>query len=158
MLHEAKRARTLLEDCRYALAELRSDPQGRAWRIRWFGTLAMLRAVGHVLNKVDAKSCSNMKKANSDWWKNLNNTKPNPAIFWKFIDSDRDLIVKEYDHRAAQDVTVNLGSGDVTYTYAMRGGPFDGEDPRDVVQKAIDWWEHELTEIETDAARRAQKQ
>ena len=154
MPYEAKMARNVLEDCRHALTELRNDPQGPAWRVRWFGTLAMLRAVGHVLEKVDAKSCPELKEANNDWWKDLKSTKPNPAIFWQFIDSDRDAILKEYDHRAGQSVTVTPGRPPI-YTYKIHGGPFDGQDPRDVVQKVIEWLEQELTKIEIDVSRRA---
>ena len=170
MPYEAKMARMVLEDCRYALTELRNDPQGPAWRIRWFGAVAMLRAVGHVLEKVDAKSCPELKKANDDWWTDLKSTKPNPAIFWQFIDTDRDAILKEYDHRAGQSVTIMSGvtqydlrtgqemtvtpGGPTTFTYEIHGGPFDGRDPRDVVRQAIEWWDQELTAIEKDAADR----
>lgn len=154
MLYEAKMARVVLEDCRWALAELRADPPGRAWRIRWFGALAMLRAVGHVLERIDKKSSPEMKEAISDWWNNLKSTKPYPAVFWEFIDRERDAILKEYKYRAAQNTTVHLGTGSITYTYDIHDGPFDGQDPRDVVQQAIEWWEQQLAGIEAGAKRR----
>ena len=33
----------------------------------------------------------------------------------------------------------------------MPAGPYGGQDPRDVVQEAIKWWEEQLTEIEAKA-------
>jgi hypothetical protein len=164
MPYEAKMARMVLEDCRYALTELRNDPQGPAWRVRWFGTLAMLRTVGYVLDKEDAKSCPEMREAIDASWKKLRRK----AIFRQFIKLDRDAIVHQYDHRAGQGVIITPGfaeynrigqtittGGPTTYTYKIHGGPFDGQDPRDVVQKVIEWWDQEVTKIETDARRRA---
>jgi hypothetical protein len=152
MPYRAKVARNVLDDCRYALTELRNDPQGAAYRVRWFGAIAMLRAVWHVLKKVDAKSHPEIREAFSDWCKKLDDTKPNPPIYWQFIVSDRDALLKEYDYRGAQNVTVTIG-GPTIYTYGMRGGPFHGQDQRDVYQQAIGWWEQQLTDIETDAGR-----
>jgi hypothetical protein len=115
MPYEAKAARNVLDDCRYALTELRNDPQGAAYRVRWFGALAMLRAVGHVLRKVDAKSSPHLEQANSAWWDNLQIARP---AIWQFIDDDRNALLKEYDYRAAQNVTVRIG-GPTIYTYGM---------------------------------------
>jgi hypothetical protein len=156
MPYQAKVARNVLKDCRYALTELRDDAlakvrndPGAAYRVRWFGALAMLRAVGHVLRKVDAKSSPHMASANSAWWDNLKLTR---LAIWEFIDDDRDALLKEYDYRAAQNVTVTVG-GPTVYTYEMRGGPFSGQDQRDVYQLAIEWWDQQLAHIETEAAR-----
>jgi hypothetical protein len=100
-------------------------------------------------------------------WSNLKKK----AIFREFIDSGRDAILKEYDFRVGQGVTVRPGtgtydlrtgqrgtaapSGPTTYHYAIHGGPSDGQDPRNVVQAAIQWWEQELAAIEADAERGA---
>jgi hypothetical protein len=49
-------ARRALKDCRAALAELEAEPTGTTWRLRWAGTLALLRAIGHVLEKLDSRN------------------------------------------------------------------------------------------------------
>jgi hypothetical protein len=156
MPYEAKRARIVLHDCRHALTELRKDPQGAEWRFRWCGTLVLLRTVGYVLKDVDAKLCPEIDEARSVWWGKIKSTKAKqePPIFWQFIDRDRHAIVHQYVYRTGQGVTVTTGGGPTTYTYKMHGGPFDGQDPRDVVRKAIEWWDQQLTDIERDAERR----
>jgi hypothetical protein len=164
-------ARMVLDDCGYALAELRNDPRGQAWRIRWFGILALLGTVGYVLETVDAQACPEIREARRDWLNKLKLKKPDPPIYWWFISKGRDLIVHHYKLRAGQGVApIRTGTtrydlrtgqeeiiapgGPVTYTYEIHGGPFDGQDQRDVVQKAIEWWQQQLTDIEADARRR----
>jgi hypothetical protein len=169
MPYEAKMARMVLDDCRYALDELRKDPQGQAWFIRWFGILALLKTVDYVLETVDAQACPEIREARQYWRKKLK--KPDPPIYWEFILKDRDRIVHHYKLRAGQGVILRPGTvtydlrtgqevsctpgGSTTYTYPIHGGPFAGQDQRCVVEKAIAWWEQQLTEIETDAASRA---
>jgi hypothetical protein len=50
------RAWDVLEDCKVAAAELRDGIAGREWRIRWVTSVALLRAVGHVLRNIDART------------------------------------------------------------------------------------------------------
>lgn len=82
-------AREALEDCRVALGDLSDEVQGRQWRVRWFACVVLLRAVGHVLDKVDGPRDPKLRRAIDQWWATLNASKPNPAIFWSFIDEDR---------------------------------------------------------------------
>ena len=35
-----------------------------------------------------------------------------------------------------------------SYEHIMRGGPFAGQDPRDVVQQAIEWWRAYLDRVD----------
>jgi hypothetical protein len=78
-------------------------------------------------------------------------------IFQGFIDNDRDLLLKQYDFcSVAQNVTVKLGDATTVTTYEMLSPPFHGQQPRDVVQNAIKWWERELTEVEKEAERLSQ--
>ena len=59
-----------------------SNPTGPDWVLVWAGTIALLRAVGHVLVKEDStKSDARVKKAQRAWWDTLNATKPNPVYF-----------------------------------------------------------------------------
>jgi hypothetical protein len=35
--------------------------------------------------------------------------------------------------------------------YRMNAGPFEGEDPHDLIEQAIKWWENYLDAVERDA-------
>ncbi len=88
---KAGKAREALEWCRYGHQKMMSgDPTGQDWVL----TIALLRAVGHALEKEDAKSDARVKKAQRSWWNTLKATKPNPSIFWEFIERDRNLLLK----------------------------------------------------------------
>jgi len=68
----------------------------------------------HALNKVDAV-IEPMKSANASVWSERN-TDP---IFKDFIEMDRNLLLKQYQLRAGQNVTVYMGPSprrEITYT------------------------------------------
>ena len=44
------------------------------WRVHWAGSLALLRAVGHVLQNVDESRSDAHKKCSKEWWKRWNPT------------------------------------------------------------------------------------
>ena len=46
-------ARRVLADCEVVLEMLDAEREEQRWRVLWVGALALLRAVGHVLRKVD---------------------------------------------------------------------------------------------------------
>lgn len=163
---EATQARRVMEDCGAALEDLRDEPKGARWRRVWVMNVALLRAVGHVLDKVDGESCAEMRAAVDAHWKSLNATKPAPPIFWEFIEQERNNVLKGYRIGAGQGVVIRLGGmqanttgpgqppdppGPTTYTYTIIGGPFDGQDQRDIIQRAIEWWEEQINEIEARA-------
>jgi hypothetical protein len=161
----ADKAREYLECCRYGHQKMSSNPTGSDWVLVWAGTIALLRAVGHALRTEDAKRDIRLKKAQSDWWNTLKATKPNSPIFWKFIDYDRNRLLKEGELSAGQSAKVFLSGGTIPrhaplppqprppiYTYQMISGPFAGQDSRNLVRAAIDWWEKQLDDIEQEAA------
>ena len=47
------KAREVLGDCESLLADLAREPPDALWRPKWAGLVALLRAVGHVLDKID---------------------------------------------------------------------------------------------------------
>jgi len=98
----------------------------------------------HAVKKVDAVT-EPMKSANATVWSERN-TDP---IFKDFIDEDRNLLLKQYQLRAGQNVTVNMGPtprSEITYT--MNDGPFEGQDPRELVDRAITWISDYLDEVD----------
>jgi hypothetical protein len=182
---KAAKAREILEWCRSAHEKMRGNPTGLDWVLIWAATIALLRAVGHALAKEDAASDDHLKKEQESWWGGLKKTKPDPHIFWEFIDSDRNLLLKEATLTVTQGIHVgvqevacaseSVSASDsfsapsqpeqrsppcpthsdpspTTYSYHMKSGFFAEQDPRDLVRKAIEWWEKQLSDIEQKAA------
>ena len=157
-------ARKVLEDCIGATQDLRYGVQGGEWRRRWITAVVLLRTVGHVLEKVDAATNSHLGQIINSKWEELKSNKPEPIIFWEFIDQERNNILKEYQIGAGQGVTVrpggikiNINTGETTfgesqptlYHYPINSGPFNGRDQKEVLEEAIQWWDNYLTTIET---------
>ena len=161
-------AREVLKDCEVAINEIHDGVMGRQWRIRWIGAIALLRAVGHVLNKVDTRNDSLLQTIVDKAWKRLASSKPDPTIFWQFIEKERNSILKEYQSIAGQGVTVRPGtlhinlqaheqrtdpSPPTLYHYTINKGPYKGRDQREVYQEGINWWDAYLREIESEYRR-----
>lgn len=144
----ALRARQVLDDCRDALDELTDGLQGSLWRRRWTTVVVLLRTVLHTLDKVDGEGSPALRRAIDAKWQAWKDSKPAPALLWAFIDEDRNLILKEYEHRAGQSVAVHVGSGTSQTWYHMNTGPFEGRDPRDVAAEAYVWLTALLDELE----------
>ena len=184
----AAKAREVLEWCRHAHGKMKSNPTAADWVLIWAGTIALLRAVGHALHKEDAARDARLSKEQGPWWQKLKHTKPDPAIFWDFIERDRNKLLKEAELTVGQGLHVAMHdaacasdtysisiagqepsepaeqqspppsahpappSASLTYSYHMNSGPFAGQDPRDLVRDAIEWWEKQLSDIEQEAA------
>lgn len=76
------------------------DPDSDDWRVLWLGCLALLRAVGHVLEKVDSghgqAAKARIKKA-WDEWKDVHEKEH--GIFRDFIEKERNRLLKEGSFR-----------------------------------------------------------
>ena len=70
---------------------------GEPLRIIWVSVITLLRAVGHVLQKVDAPSDPAVSRAVAEAWDRLCRSRPEPEIFWEFIESERNSVVKQYE-------------------------------------------------------------
>jgi hypothetical protein len=116
---KAERARELVQQCRFALGELRNDPRV-SWFVLWAGTLGLLRTIGDALKndadirvrKAHVRRFDKMKNDNAmagrgrkvpqdggDW---------EPAIFWQFIRRDRNLLLHEAKLTVRQSVMLEL--------------------------------------------------
>lgn len=161
------RAREVLKDCEYLLTEISKDLWGPLWRLRWAGLIALLRAVGHVLAKVDSKASIEAKSAIDEAWNRLNDAKPQPKIFWEFIDAERNNILKAYDFGAGVNMTVRPGHAifdratgqqigatgiQSTFNAFMRSGEFVDRDPLTLCQDAIDFWREYLDNVDREIA------
>jgi hypothetical protein len=159
-------ARTVLEDCSQAAVQLTDGIQGAQWRIAYMANVALLRAVYHVLESQDVAGDQRLRQVFKRWAADLLKSKPKPEIYWEFIVSERNLLLKEYLSSAGQGVTapdvwfeLNLKNGEqkttrigaIEHHYTMNDGVFMGRDHRDLVQEAISWWYEQLEMLEKAA-------
>ncbi len=145
--YRLERARLVLSDARVAADRLKVAVESGEYRIEWVATVALLRAVGHVLKNVDGQSLAALQAIDARW-KVWCDDRLTHAVFWEFIEKERNLVLKEYE----------LGSTAPQYLLAEDGrrlGLEDGSgflllEPPDVgrVDDALDWWERELDAIE----------
>jgi hypothetical protein len=152
-------ARTVLEDCRAALDRVDSAANQQQFRLAWVALVVLLRAVGHVLQKVDAASSAATRRAIDAKWAKWNQDPENHKIFWDFIECERNNVMKEYrpgTHPGDVEVVVDGAGAQDLFVLTeclfkpLLEGPFAGEDGRDVATEAIAWWEEQLTDIEND--------
>ena len=90
------KAREVFRDCEYAkncLQQAIDQNRLEDAKLFWFAALAMLRAIGHVLHKVDADERGNNFRDVLD--KRFKLWKQDP-IFTDFIERERNNILKEY--------------------------------------------------------------
>lgn len=171
-------ARLVLQDVEHAIGMHSSDLSAEEFRISWFSIIGLLRAVGHVLDKVDAPTSPEMRQAVSDHWVQLKATKPEPHIFWGFIDSERNRFLKSYEHSVNRgfDLPVRTSTGALTnattrivtsrshgidtrgssvrLTSFLDGGAFAGKDELDVAKQSVNWWRRYLDSIDRQMSRK----
>ena len=97
-------ARRVLNDCRIALTLLETTDDDDLFRVQWVGALALIRAVGHVLYKIDGRD-DRVKSVAEAFYKRWTTVSEHP-IFRHFIDEQRNLILKEYENFASDQPTV----------------------------------------------------
>jgi hypothetical protein len=164
-------AREVLGDCQRLLDVITADMPTELWKPRWAGLVALLRAVGHVLKEVDGKTSDATRKVIESAWEKLNQSKPEPAIFWKFIEDERNNILKTYEIGTRVNITLRPGAGALwlnlatgetgsglggptTFEAFMRSGPFQGQDPVELCREAIAFWHGYLDAIDRQVATR----
>ncbi len=161
-------AREVLEDCVAALNMLEEEEDLRKWRIVWAGSVALVRAVGHVLDKVDGEDPILKRVAGEFFarWKKGGEHR----IFLDFVERERNSLLKEYRSDvhpldsvgvAVQVTLMPLTGGDPVATgftmdldenlfRPMLDGPWEGVDCREVFAEAIDWWRVQLDRIDAE--------
>ena len=158
-------ARMALSDARHAFElaqDASNDINGKAnWRVPWVATITLLRSVGYILGKVESKRSKSHADILSFWWKSLTVSKPEPIIFWNFIDKDRHLILKQYAFHVEmfEHNLLKLDDGsyllfdDGNYVSLSGGliitdGPFEGRSGIEICGLALEWWAEQLTSME----------
>ncbi len=174
-------ARLVLADARFAVTHHTDSLHGESFRTSWLTIVALLRAVGHVLSKVDREESDSLRRSIDKHWSALQRSKPDPAIFWHFIEFERNRFLKNYEHgilrrrvffsnqgdmpiaidlansRSSMKVqVVNAGAIPATAEHGqivstIATGPFAGRREQELAQEAIAWWAAYLDAVDRDA-------
>lgn len=163
------KAREVLSDCRLALSLLEDDTEDGRWRVHWAAAAALVRAVGHVLRNVDGMD-ERVRRAADTAHRRWRSDDPAHEIFREFIERERNNLLKEYRSEVhplseialAFETTLqplvggppiklrDVAEIDENIYRPMIEGPWAGDDARDVLTAAIEWWERELDAIDSD--------
>lgn len=160
-------ARLVLQDCKFAITRHTDNLQGEAFRVSWLSIVTLLRAVGHVLDKVDAQRSTAMERAIKEKWKELQSSRPEPPIFWDFIEGARNRFLKNYEHGISRWMMFPSVDGNFKIIFDManssgmlgassveaRGSrlvstQFVGKNEKQVAWMAHDWWKTYLDEVD----------
>lgn len=150
------RADIVLDDCRRALDLAEDARTEQDFRVHWVALVALLRAVGHVLDKVDAAASPALRRAVDELWDQWRRNRAEHRIFWDFIEAERNSVLKTYELGFQPgDIQVMVQDARRTEAFTLEDcifkplleGPFAGEDGRDIARDAISWWERQLSEI-----------
>ena len=152
------RARLVWNDLRLAIDLLERETDPNRFRVFLAASLALVRSVGSVLHKIDEETTTlgpAIKSAYGQWKQD----RKQHQIFWEFIKSERDRVLKEYEWnfdpqpvvvvlagKTKKPVDVSTLSDNIYCPIAE--GPFAGEDIRDVLADAVEWWDTQLKLIE----------
>jgi len=161
-------AREVLSDCRLALGLLEEETDLRTWRVLWAAAVSLIRAIGHVLDKVDGKNPA-IKSISNRMYKDWKSSASEHLIFREFIEKERNNLLKEYQINVhpleevpvvLQAVLQPIGGGEAITVAVdtmemgenvyrpMMEGPWEGDDAREVLTEAIEWWEVQLDAID----------
>lgn len=114
------------------------DEELSEWRLYWVAGVTLLRTIGHVLAKIDAKNSDKHSQAIGRLWMTFQSSRKNYWIFWEFIEKERNNLLKTYSFGARFE--------------RDHDGPFirfeDGSDAFELFREAVYWWRHQLTELE----------
>ena len=159
------KARLVLQDAMFVREKLENELGHIEWRLYWVLAVVLLRAVGHVLDKVDGNNDSKVKREANALHKSWRSGDEN-AIFRDFIERERNSILKEYESEITEGpvpIMAHLQQHDgfdVVRQFLleeniyrpMGAGAFEGEDGRTLLDEAIAWWARQLGEVDRRVA------
>jgi len=157
---DAVSARKVLRDAYFARNELTAaikDGSTQRTRLAWITCITLLRAVGHVLDKVDADRSTYVKQASDLQFSKTKADRFANLIFWEFIEAERNQIIKEYKSSIFDYVPDDLNGGkDVLVVTNILIG-IQVFTPGEAVSAAIHWWEEYLDAVEFEARQIKEK-
>lgn len=163
------KARVVLQDAKHAIAAHTDVLQSERFRVSWIAIVTLLRAVGHVLSKVDAETSPALRSAIEAKWLELVASKPEPAIFWGFIEAERNRFLKNYEHGITRElvaqgpvldgqptrIVVDVGNAQggefgpgKKLESRISSGTFAGRSEREIAWLAHDWWQEYLNAVD----------
>jgi hypothetical protein len=128
-------------DCVAILFEFQNsevDEEHTEWRLYWVAGIALLRTIGHVLAKADATITNIHKQAIESAWIAWKADEVANAIFWDFIEKERNSLLKTYEFGAT------LSKDEKGYFVEFS----NGDDAFQMFREAVYWWRHQLMLIE----------
>lgn len=159
---EVLRAELVLEDCRRAIEGLERERDPDLFRVWLAAAFALVRAVGHVLDKFDGNESDEARLAVKKFWDEWKKGEGEHRIFKDFIEHERNAILKTYEFNFNPDPSpihftdgkevFQLENEDLFYVPAD-SGPYAGEDVRELLGEACDWWSRQLALIKDEASR-----
>lgn len=114
------------------------DTELTEWRIAWVAGVSLLRAIGHVLVKVDSNKSPKHAACVQCFWSYLKAERSSNYIFWEFIEKERNNILKTYSFGAKLQL-------DGKRAYIATD---DGDDAFGRFRYAVYWWRQKLVELE----------
>ncbi len=159
------RARLVLQDAMYVRQKLEDETSVIEWRLGWVLAVVLLRAVGHVLVKVDGDADPAVASVATNLFQQWKSGDEH-FIFWDFIEKERNSILKEYQTDVTEGpvhITALLQAFDGLDTSRqalleeniyrpLAGGLYAGEDGRTKLDDAIEWWAEQLAEVDRQVA------
>lgn len=160
-----------LKDCKFACWELANAEEKndiQIIKLRWFTCLALLRSIGHIIDKADKENNKKYKHIFEDYHRK----KKNDDIFKNFIEKERNLILKEYidyikeeKKEVVESFTLVDEEGNcivdengnrlvsepcnlVTKYFNKSDGFAKGKLLHQIVEMGIEWWENYIKELE----------
>ena len=157
VLNHSLSAWDVLRDCNQAFEMLELEESFDRFRVVWVAAIALVRAVGHVLHKIDGEKDQRLKRIIEDAHNSWKFDRDAHAIFWEFIEFERNTVLKQYEFGfffgpigiivPSEDEIFELGDG---LFCPIGEGRYEGEDCRDVLEEAIKWWITQLEYIESE--------
>ena len=127
------------EECVGILFQLQNselDDEHPEWRTYWVAGVALLRTIGHVLDKVDTRTSTQHKVEITNIWNSWKTNKADNWVFWDFVEQERNNILKSYKFGVETDDKGLLHSA-------------TGADGAQLFREAVYWWRYQLEHLES---------
>jgi len=145
-----------LEDVEQCIAWLDSEDDEFRFRMGLIAAVALVRAVGHVLKKVDGARDSTLTEVIDARFAAWKADRVYARIFWDFIESERNYVLKQYELRFQFSPMVTTPEADHAWRLGsaiycpLTEGAYCGEHACDVLREAVAWWSREMDLIDTE--------
>lgn len=156
---DAIAARRALRDAYVSRDDLQQAiAAGKHQRIRmaWIASITLLRAVGHVLSKVDGLRSKWIGEASNLEFARIKSDRFPHLLFWELIEAERNMVLKEYKASIFDKVPApeEDGRSEVALMNILVGTDLYG--PTEAVTAALGWWEMFIERVESRAAHARQ--